>query len=354
MDGELTYSQMREQGLTHDEILDLVLGPDPDGPRSIPESEGLLPLGGESTEPESRDPSPVDWGRLWEVEETEQWLLQPLLAVGAQTVLYSPPKMGKSLLALEVAACLSRGTGFLLGQPLDRPMSVVYIDHENRLVADTRSRLISMGFTPADLKGLHLYSFPRMPKLDTAMGGQMLLKIALHHKADLVIIDTASRTIQGEENSNDTWVQWYSNSGVLLKHAGVALLRLDHTGKDEERGQRGGSAKSGDVDMVWRMSCTVPDKVFTLNCEASRMENEERVLVLKREEEPLRHTVDAQGLRGALEARSVATMALLDSTGAPRDIGVVEAQTWLRERGHKVSSGALSRRMLEARKMGTV
>jgi hypothetical protein len=56
-----------------------------------------------------------------------------------------------------------------------------------------------------------------------------------------VVIDTVSRAIDGEENSNDTW----------LNQLGIAMIRLDHSGKDETKGMRGGSAKSGDVDAVW-------------------------------------------------------------------------------------------------------
>lgn len=313
----------------------------------------FLPIGSESSEPEEMSVQPVSWPELWTREEGDSWVLEPLIATGAQTVLYSAPKMGKSLLALEIAAKLARGTGYLLGQPLTTPKRVMYVDHENRLVADTRARLQKMGFTPPDLENLYMYSFPRMPKLDTTMGGLKLLELAQRHQVDLVIVDTASRTIQGEENSNDTWVQWYSNTGVLLKHAGIALLRLDHTGKDEERGQRGGSAKSGDVDMIWHMTCTVPDRVFMLKCDASRMQNEERLITIKREEDPLRHEVDALGLLGALQARSASLLCLLDEYQAPKDIGVVEASNYLRSRGVAVPNGAITKDMLKARKLGT-
>ena len=32
------------------------------------------------------------------------------------------------------------------------------------------------------------------------------------------------------------------------------MVRLDHTGKDQTKGQRGGSAKYGDVDAVWKLT----------------------------------------------------------------------------------------------------
>lgn len=296
---------------------------------------------------------PVDWAALWADQTEDAWILEPLIPDGGQTVIYSKPKVGKSLLMLEVAAGLSAGRS-LLGNEPHEPISVVYFDHENRLRADVRKRLRDMQYAPEELTNLHLYSFPRMAKLDTPMGGLQLLAIAQRHSARLVIIDTVSRTIQGEENANDTWIAFYSNTGQLLKAAGIAMVRLDHTGKDADKGQRGGSAKSGDVDMVWHLKSVVDDEVFTLECEASRLENAERMLTIKRATEPLRHTVDAMGIYGALEAKQAALLLLLDKTAAPKDIGVIEAFNWLRSRGHKLTNGDVTKRMLNARKLGTV
>lgn len=292
----------------------------------------------------------VDWATLWADQTLEEWILEPLIGAGAQTVIYSAPKVGKSLLALEVAAGLARGAESVLGVSLARPYSVLYVDHENRLRADVRKRLQDMGLGPADLERLHLYSFPRMAKLDTSQGGVQILALAQRHGVDLVIIDTVSRAIAGEENSNDTWLRFYSHTGQLLKAAGIALLRLDHTGKDTERGQRGGSAKSGDVDLVWHLEEVVSGEVFVLRCDASRMENTERIITLNRRSDPLRHDVDALGICGALDSRDVKLISLLDSTGAPADITVVAATEWLRERGHQVRNGSVSKRLLGVRK----
>lgn len=300
------------------------------------------------------DPYPaVDWHALWADKEEDAWLLEPLIPAGGQTVIYSKPKVGKSLLMLEVAAALAAGRSCLGNAPAD-PIRVLYVDHENRLRADVRKRLRDMQYEPQHLDNLVMLSFPRMAKLDTHEGGLELFLEAERHQARLVIIDTVSRTIQGEENANDTWIAFYAQTGSRLKAAGIAMVRLDHTGKDPERGQRGGSAKSGDVDMVWQLKTVVDDEVFTLECEASRLENAERMLTLKRHSEPLRHTVDAMGIYGALEAKQAALLTLLDKTGAPKDMGVVEAGNWLRERGHKCTNGDLTKRMMNARKLGTV
>ena len=45
----------------------------------------------------------------------------------------------------------------------------------------------------------------------------------------------------------------YRNTLAPLKQRGIAVLRLDHQGKDGSSGQRGSSAKDGDVDTIWRL-----------------------------------------------------------------------------------------------------
>lgn len=293
----------------------------------------------------------LDLDELWVRPEQSSWLLEPLIPAGGQTVLYSEPKLGKSLLALEIAAGLAEGNRGLLGIVVGDPIHVLYVDHENRPVADIRKRLIDMGYGPDIGSHLHIASFPRASYLDDPQGGAQLLRAAQGCRAALVLIDTVSRTVQGEENSNDTWTAFYRNTGQLLKAAGIALLRLDHCGKDQERGQRGGSAKSSDVDMVWKLKGITPDTLMLI-CEATRVECNEMTITIKRLRDPLRHKVEGAGFIAALDARAAAMITLLDTTGAPKDLGVVAAQDWLRAAGHKVPSGSISKRMLDARKLG--
>ena len=79
-----------------------------------------------------------------------------------------------------------------------------------------------------------------------------MIALADAYKPDLIIMDTATRLVEGDENSASTWLQMYRNTLAPLKQRGIAVLRLDHQGKDG-RGQRGSSAKDGDVDTIWRL-----------------------------------------------------------------------------------------------------
>ena len=166
--------------------------------------------------------------------------------------LVSPAKAGKSLLMQDIAAALAAGRP-VLGHPAQDPADVLYVDHENSR-DDLTERLGEMGYGPEDLAKLHYLSFPTMPPLDRADGGQDLAHVADHCGADLVVIDTIARVVAGEENSADTYRNFYRHTLLPLKAARRTVIRLDHRGHGNRDGARGSSAKNDDVDVVWQLS----------------------------------------------------------------------------------------------------
>jgi hypothetical protein len=134
-----------------------------------------------------------------------------------------------------------------------------------------------------------MYSFAGLPPLDSPDGGEHLASLADHHDADLVVLDTTTRMVEGDENQANTFLQLYRNSLVPLKSKGRTVLRIDHPGKDDHRGQRGSSAKAGDVDTIWRLFYE-QDGMLALEREKSRSGHGEHwVGVLRTEKPVLRH-----------------------------------------------------------------
>jgi hypothetical protein len=274
----------------------------------------------------------LDWHALWADDTVEEWLVEPLLPARRLVALFSAPKVGKSLFMLDLAVAVARGVSFL-GHLPDRARVVLYVDFENDPRGDVRTRLQAMGVGPDDLGNLRYLSFPQLAKLDTLMGGLELVAIAQAHGAEVVVIDTISRAVQGEENDNDTWLSFYRNTGVHLKAAGIACIRLDHTGKDEAKGMRGGSAKYGDVDAVWAMT-KLDDATLRLECTANRLPINEKRLLIDRQVHPvLRHTLNLQGVRAAIAAKVPGIVAVLDAHQHPITTGVNATYDWLRENG---------------------
>ena len=310
----------------------------PDPPESPPDDQDR-----ESNWP--RIGEPIDWHQLWaDGDDQEHWLVEPLISASRLVSIYSSAKIGKSLLMLEIAAGLAAGRS-VLGQPPAEPIRVLYIDFENDPRGDVRQRLTAMGYKPDDLAKLRYYSFPTLSALDSHAGGLELLAVVRREQVQLVIIDTVSRAVAGEENSNDTWLQFYRETGLLLKREGVACVRLDHSGKDAARGQRGGSAKSGDVDAVWQLSKIGAD-LFRLTCDAARQVISTDTLMLARRLGPLHHervSLDGPAATAATAAGAQLAKCLqwLDELKVPRDAGRTRCRTALQVAGRPVANAIL-------------
>ena len=200
------------------------------------------------------------------------WLIEPIIAVGRSHALVAPSKAGKSLLTLGLcSACL--GIHPLTGQSMT-PLKVLYVDYE-MTEGDLFERLEALGFTdPKHRKllgdQLVYVQLPASSPLDTAAGGAQLLAYATAERADLVVIDTLSRVTEGPENDSDTYRNLYRHTWLPLKRAGIAAVRLDHTGHEGTRA-RGSSAKGDDVDVVWLLKPTDKDFGWKLTLAAARM-----------------------------------------------------------------------------------
>ena len=289
----------------------------------------------------------IVWADLWEKTEDAEWIHYPLLPARRLVTLFSAAKVGKSLLMLEFAVAISRGEMFM-GEPCVQKR-VLYVDFENDPEGDVRSRLQAMGRVPDELDNLVYLSFPTLAALDSERGSLELMEVVKAYQVEVVIIDTVSRTVNGEENKNDTWLTFYRHTGLKLKQARVALIRLDHSGKDETKGQRGGSAKSGDVDVIWQLT-RVTESRFRLDCKDTRLPIGTKTLTVDRLLLPrLHHTVVAAGGVSDFDAKVGALVALLDSNGIPTGANRDAVRDFAKGRGMKLS-GAVIQEVVKARK----
>jgi hypothetical protein len=198
----------------------------------------------------------VDWTKFWHQDHAdEEWLAYPVIPKGRAIALYAPAKAGKSTIVLAVAAAVATGRR-VLGQRRAEQVDVLYLDYE-MTEADLLERLGELGYGPDDdLSRLHYALLPSLPPLDTREGANAILGLVDKTGAQLAIIDTFGRAVEGDEDSADTVRAFYRHTGLALKAKGVTYLRTDHSGKDTSKGQRGSSAKNDDVDLVWRLTRT--------------------------------------------------------------------------------------------------
>jgi hypothetical protein len=197
----------------------------------------------------------LDWGTFFATDfGAIQLLPGKLMGPGQQITLVGDGKAGKSLFTQEWMWRMATGQPFLGDHPQD-PIRILYLDAENGQ-EQVQERFLSFGAGPRAMGQLRYASFPPIRPLDTAGGGADLLALVKATGAELVVIDTVSRFIGGPENDADTWLSLYRHTLLPLKRDRIASVRLDHFGKDKDRGGRGSSAKTQDVDHVWELTAT--------------------------------------------------------------------------------------------------
>lgn len=282
---------------------------------------------------------PIDWAAFWKRERKvdDEWLIEPLVPRSRHVALWAVHKTGKSLIALEVAAAAATGSD-CFGYKIPAAMDVIYLDME-MTEDDLEERLTDLGYGPAtDLARLHYYLLPALPPLDTHAGGHAIVELAQRHSPELIVIDTMARVVEGEENDADTYRAFNRHTGRALKALGVAVLRLDHGGKDTSLGQRGSSAKGDDVDVVWQLKNA--DNGLELVRTAARMSWVPANVALHRHTEPVLHHTPGIELwpTGTKEMAD-----LLDTLNLPMTVGRPAARQALRDAGHTAKNDVLSK-----------
>jgi hypothetical protein len=215
----------------------------------LQEGKALVPV----EQPTKTDNILINWQDFWNQSfPAEDWLIEPIIPRNQLVVIFAPGGTGKSLLALYIAAALATGKE-IFAEPKP-PTNVLYMDYEMSQ-AVLYERLTAMGYNKdTDLTRLHYASLPPIGSLDKPEGAKQICDLARACQAELVIIDTFARAVEGAENDADTVRNFYRWTAINLKQEGRSLMRIDHAGKDLKKGARGTSAKNDDVDLVWQMT----------------------------------------------------------------------------------------------------
>lgn len=168
------------------------------------------------------------------------------------TIMAGRPKQGKSILATQMATYVAQGEPFL-GQFIVKKSSVLFLSLEEspELTAD-RLKRICPSFSPSwniDYK---------FRWLSPAEGGIEYLDFYLEQHQDIkvVIIDTLSAFINGNQNAGKGYFNEYEDARKIHKVAkerGIALILLHHTVKQSSGNLNdlyGSSGYSGTADNI--------------------------------------------------------------------------------------------------------
>jgi hypothetical protein len=196
-----------------------------------------------------------------------QYLIKHLLGRGDMAAIYGPPGVGKSFIALHVAACIAMGRPFAGRRT--RAMPVLYVGLEGE--AGIRRRMLGLHTTMGPFG--KMLARMRTPTLfsrgDFGDAGERFLTDAIAclrecsaQDVGLVVIDTVWRAMAGDdENSAQDMGAFVARLKRIQDATGVAILLVHHSGKDVDRGMRGSSSLLGALDLMLKVG---DDKVIAV------------------------------------------------------------------------------------------
>jgi hypothetical protein len=212
-------------------------------------------------DPEERRPTPLRTKSALAILQTHYseptWIVPEMLPAGL-AFLGGRPKVGKSCLALQVAHAVATG-GRIFDKPVQqgRVLFLALEDSERRL----QSRMRAQGWgahNPGQAEFMTLDPFTHQIGPLNAGGVAALSEQIRAGGYRLVVIDTLSRAIRGDQNDADIMTQALSPIQALALSAECAILLLDHHRKAAGRGDPdpvidlGGSvSKPAVADTLW-------------------------------------------------------------------------------------------------------
>jgi hypothetical protein len=217
-----------------------------------------------------------DTFRLLSVAELEkmpppEWLIEQLLMVDSQAILFGAPGEGKSFVALSFALAVATGRDWLGHTVKQGP--VVYVAAEGGRGIWKRVRAWQNENRVEDVQSM--FFLLQAPQLREPKHLMKLLKTTetLPEKPALIVFDTLARTlVGGDENLAKDVGEWVDNARKLQEVTKAAVLTLHHTVKRAAKGkaaaERGSSALRGAADTM--MAVRKTGNTLTLSCEKQK------------------------------------------------------------------------------------
>jgi hypothetical protein len=204
-----------------------------------------------------------------------EWLIEPILPKKSLAMLYGPPGVGKSFVALDMGLAIVRGLPWM-GCATKRG-SVVYVAAEGSAGLTKRLSAWRARHSPSAEQGA-VFVLEPVQLLQKAQVGALLA--AVRHRSllpvGLIVLDTLSRCfLGGEENSADDAGLLIAAADELRRETGATVLLIHHSVKERAEGSRGQSlpergsgALRGAVDTL--ISLRRVKQLVRLKCEKQK------------------------------------------------------------------------------------
>ena len=183
-----------------------------------------------------------------------EWLVKDLLTTDSYAILYGSSGAFKTFIALDIGLSIATGGGTSLWPRIETPGPVLFAAGEGRAAIEVRVEgweKLHNGGLPAE----NFYLADPVPGIasnekdavETFIAGAKMLSPSGYR---LVIIDTVSRALQGEnENAQETASAFTATVEKLQRELGCSVLAVHHAGHEGTR-VRGSSVFGADADTV--------------------------------------------------------------------------------------------------------
>ncbi len=174
------------------------------------------------------------------------YLIKRWLTAGTMSVIYGPSHVGKTFMALDMAAHVACGVQW--NGCRVKSGRVLYIACEGEAGISERFAALRAKFP--DLDGAPFMLLPTKIDLFEGVDCHALAYAVSEFDPDMIIVDTMSRAMgDGDENKSQDMNRFVHSCEVVRDGTAAHLMIIHHSGKDVAKGMRGSSALKAAIDV---------------------------------------------------------------------------------------------------------
>jgi len=185
----------------------------------------------------------ISIGELLEWKETRRFWCYPLLPEKSTFFFAAPPKMYKTILAMQFAYSLAAGEDFFGWSINNKPDRILYVEQELGR-PETRDRIARMHAKFACKDVEHRIRFVTRPKerfsLDIGSSGfQRFEKEISEYRPQIVFIDPFRKITSKDENSSTEMTKVFAAMTALQEQYDLTFVVVHHSGKPSDNRKQG-------------------------------------------------------------------------------------------------------------------
>lgn len=210
--------------------------------------DNVTPLPARKAEDEPASKLSTIWADEIEIRLDTAGLIDGLLSSTAMTVVYGESGAGKTFVVIDMACHIAAGMAWR-GLAVEQG-NVIYVAAESPESVKRRVWAWKRHHKVERLPLLVVQSSIDLLNGDCdAVVAEVARVARAHGRVALVVIDTLSRSMMGNENSPDDMGRYVAACGRIREAADTHVLVVHHTGKDLAKGARGHSSLRAATDV---------------------------------------------------------------------------------------------------------